>query len=168
MEMCRSPTQLSLWVTEAPQGFRSWLKSFCLFVCFFKANKEHLFSRWPLQNRENCTSGSVCLKYKFFWAELLLSDTKQSIYMKKSHTQNKTKLPESSLACWFCNGPHWWLRRSICVWKSDRYKIKFLSKLSGWKHEDRVNVYFASLTGLLRLLLSTSALIFEYLVYTPN
>lgn len=46
---------------------------------------------------------------------------------------------------------------------------KFLSKLSGLKHEeDRVNVYFVILPGLRRLLPSTSALICEYQVCTPK
>lgn len=62
-------------------------------------------------------------------------------------------------------------QRPICVCKSDKYKrTKFkLSKLSGPKHEEgKVNVYFVIPPGLLRLLPSTSALICEYLVYTPN
>lgn len=122
------------------------------------------FTRWRLQIEQNILwkfVGSTCLKYYKPFLSISTIVWWKTVYLKK----------KSNLVCWICNGPCFWSQCSICVCKRDKYKTeKFLSKLSDLKHEeeDRVNVYFVILPGLLRLLPSTSALICEYLLCTPN
>lgn len=97
-EMSGFPLQLSLWVTEARQGFRGRLKSLKKKgkkKKEKKANKKQLFSRWPLQNRAIYTlqvwEGSACLKYyKSFCVELLSDGKLFYIYIYIHNSQDLT------------------------------------------------------------------------------
>lgn len=89
-----------------------------------------------------------------------MSDGKGSVYIKKQNSLNPT------WSVGFVIGLAVGHSALSMFAKVTNTKEKILSDP---KHEeDRVNVYFVILPGLPRLLPSTSALICEYLVCTPN
>lgn len=130
-----------------------------------KANKEQLFSRWPRQN----TAEYSCEDADWSTIQVVLSRTTVAWWKRLCLCLKKKKLNWQDSACsaGFVMG--------LTVGHSTQsvfakiQEEKFLSKLSGLKHEEhRVNVYFVIPSALLRLLPSTSALIGEYLLCTPK